>query len=49
VQGVTTACEYLADRGLIAKASTPVHLTKKSNILVQELAFVYLGEAPDEF
>ena len=49
VQGVTTACEYLADRGLLAKASTPVHLTKRSNILVQELAFAYLGDAPDEF
>jgi uncharacterized protein len=49
VEGVTTACEYLADQGLIGKASTPVHLTKKSNVLMQELAFVYLGEVPDEF
>jgi uncharacterized protein len=49
VEGVTTACEYLADRGLIGKASSPVHLTRMSNIMVQELAFVYLGEAPDEF
>ena len=47
VSGVTTACEYLADQGLIGKASTPVHLTKKSNIEVQELAFVYVGEPPD--
>src|SRR5262249_51987031 len=30
VSCVTTACEYLADRGLIGKASTPVQLTKKS-------------------
>jgi hypothetical protein len=42
ISGVTTACEYLADRGLIGKASTPVHLTKRSNVEVQELAFVYL-------
>lgn len=42
--GVTTACEYLADQGLIGKASVPVHLTKKSNIEVQELAFFYTGE-----
>jgi hypothetical protein len=42
VSGVTTACEYLADQGLIGKASTPVHLTKKSNVEVQELAFFYL-------
>jgi hypothetical protein len=47
VEGVTTACEYLADRELIGKASTPVQLTKKSNVLVQELAFVYLREAGD--
>jgi hypothetical protein len=42
VEGVTTACEYLADRGVIAKASTPARLTKKSNIEVQELAFFAL-------
>jgi uncharacterized protein len=42
VEGVTTACEYLADQGLIGKASTPVRLTKKSNVEVQELAFFYL-------
>jgi hypothetical protein len=39
VSGVTTACEYLADQGLIGKASTPVRLTKKSNVQVQEMAF----------
>jgi hypothetical protein len=43
VEGVTTACEYLADQGLIGKASTPVKLTKKSNVEVQELAFFALG------
>jgi hypothetical protein len=42
--GVTTACEYLADQGLVGKASTPVQLTKKSNIAVEELAFYYLEE-----
>jgi predicted nucleotidyltransferase len=40
--GVTAACEYLADEGLIGKASTPVRLTKKSTVMVQELAFFYL-------
>jgi hypothetical protein len=43
VEGVTTTCEYLADQGLIGKASTSVQLTKKSNTLVQELAFVDIG------
>jgi predicted nucleotidyltransferase len=45
VKGVTTACEYLADQGLIGKASTPVRLTKKSHVEVQELAFFYLRES----
>jgi hypothetical protein len=49
VSGVTTACEYLADRGLLGRASTPVRLTKKSNVEVQELAFFSLGEPPDGF
>ena len=39
VQGISIACEYLADQGIIGKASMPVHLTKKSNVEVQELAF----------
>jgi uncharacterized protein len=47
VEGVTTACEYLADQGLIGKASTPVQLTKKSNVMVQELAFVYVEDGAD--
>jgi hypothetical protein len=49
IEGVTTACEYLADRGILGKVSTPVQLTRRSNVLVQEQAFVHLGEAPDEF
>jgi uncharacterized protein len=47
IEGMTAACEYLADQGLICKVSTPVQLTRKSNVLVQELAFVHLGESPD--
>ena len=50
VSGVTTACEYLADQGLIGKASTPIQLTKRSNIQLQEIAFFFhAGEPPDEF
>jgi uncharacterized protein len=47
IEGMTVACEYLADLGLIGKTSTAVQLTRKSNVLVQELAFVYLGEPLD--
>lgn len=43
VTDVTTACEYLADQGLIEKASVPVHLTRRSNVEVQELAFYVSG------
>lgn len=43
VESVTTACEYLADRGVIGKASTPARLTKKSSVEVQELAFFSLS------
>jgi hypothetical protein len=49
VGGVTMACEYLADQGLIGKASVAVQLTRMSNIEVQELAFFYLEEQPDAF
>jgi len=43
VSGVTAACEYLADQGLIGKASTAVQLTRRSNVAVQELAFFSLA------
>jgi uncharacterized protein len=46
---VTGACEYLADRGLIGKAAVPTHLTKRSNLDVQELAFFHIEEPPDAF
>ena len=46
VEDVTSACEYLADQDLIGKASTPVRLTKKSTVQVQELAFFYLDSPP---
>ena len=36
---VTTACEYLADQGMIGKASIATRLTKRSHVDVQELAF----------
>ena len=41
VPHVTTVCEYLADRGLLTKASVPIKLTRHSNIEVQEQAFFH--------
>ena len=41
VPHVTTVCEYLADRGLLTKASVPIKLTHRSNVEVQEQAFFH--------
>lgn len=49
VRGATSACEYLADRGLIGKVSVATRLTKKSSASVEELAFIHLSDAPDAF
>lgn len=42
VGGTHGVCEYLADRGLLVKASVPVKLTRRSNVEMQELAFIYV-------
>jgi uncharacterized protein len=47
VEGVTGACEYLADQGLLGKAPLPARLTKKSNVDVEELAFFYIRKEED--
>jgi hypothetical protein len=39
IGGVAVACEYLADEGLIGKASLPARLTRRSNVEVSEAAF----------
>jgi uncharacterized protein len=44
IDGVTAACEYLADQGLLGKASVPVKLTARSNVEIQELAFFHLRD-----
>ena len=41
IEGITTACEWLSDIGCIEKASTPVKLTTRSQVQVEELAFFY--------
>lgn len=43
VEGVTLACEYLADEGYIAKVSAPVRATKRSTVSLQEMAFFHAG------
>ena len=44
---MTAACEYLADQGVIVKASSPVRATKRSSTSLQELAFFYLPDGSD--
>jgi hypothetical protein len=39
IEGITTACEYLADQELIGKAAVSTRLTRRSTVDVQELAF----------
>jgi hypothetical protein len=49
VAGVTGACEYLSDHGYICKVSTPLQLTRHSNISVQEMAFTYMQKTEDVY
>ena len=46
VDHVTTACEYLAEQDIIGKVSTALRLTRRSNVELQELAFVYHEHRP---
>lgn len=48
LEGVTLACEYLADQDQLGKVSTGMRATKKSTVSLQELAFFHPG-APDGF
>lgn len=41
LEGVTTVCEWLADKGIITKVSTPMRLTTKSNVQYEEMAFYH--------
>jgi hypothetical protein len=44
LQGVDGACEWLADEEIIQKLSSPLRLTEKSRVDVQEAAYYYGGE-----
>ncbi|MEP6833697.1 MAG: hypothetical protein ABJB74_09890 [Gemmatimonas sp.] len=44
IESASGACEYLADLGLIQKVSISSQLTRRSNLSVQELAFVHVEE-----
>lgn len=40
---ISFACEWLADRGVLVKASVPVRLNEHSRVELEELAFVHPG------
>lgn len=44
---VSAACEYLSELKVLAKVSTPVQLTRRSNVSLQEMAFFLLEASPD--
>ena len=41
LKGVTTVCEWLADKDVISRVSSPLRLTVKSNVEYEELGFYY--------
>ena len=41
------AYEWLVDKGLVDKLSMPLHLTKKSQVTVDEAAYFYDEDVPD--
>ena len=41
LEGVTTACEWLADKEVITKVSSPVRLFEKGRTQFEEMAFYY--------
>ncbi len=41
IEGIDTVCEYLADEGIVRKLSSPVRVTEKSKISVEESAYYY--------
>lgn len=44
IEGIDMACEWLADEEIIQKLSSPLRLTEKSRVDVQEAAYYYGGE-----
>ena len=46
IGNVDSACEWLADEGFIRKFATPVRLTDRSHVDVEEAAFYFAGEEP---
>ena len=46
--GITLICEWLAERGVIQKVATPLRLTEKSRVTMDEAAYYYDGGDSDD-
>jgi hypothetical protein len=44
ISHIHSACEWLADKGAIEQLATPIRLTEKSPVAMDELAFYYDGD-----
>ncbi|HLV81391.1 MAG TPA: hypothetical protein VKT32_13985 [Chthonomonadaceae bacterium] len=44
IEGVGLACEWLTDEGYLKRLATPVRLTDKSRVAVEEAAYYFSGE-----
>ena len=44
IEGVEIACEWLADEGFLHKLATPVRLTDRSHVEVEEAAYYFPGQ-----
>ena len=43
-EALSPAYEWLADKGIVEKVSSPLRLTEKSRVTVDEAAYYYDGE-----
>jgi hypothetical protein len=44
ISSVDIACEWLADEGFLRRFATPLRLTDKSRVDVEEVAYYFSGE-----
>lgn len=44
-EGIANVCEWLSEKGIVEKVSTPLRLSEKSRVAVNEAAYYYDGES----
>lgn len=48
IGGLSVMCEWLADRGVLQQVATPLRLTEKSRVTMDEAAYYYDGDDNDD-